>query len=317
MYVLKNRDYFDRSDQTAGGRGVTRNAEDAPPTFIYLSLFLAFASSARAEVYWVRTESYGNEYSPLRIVEKKECLALTGSIATPERAIEESLEKLNEINQGNPKMATCLDYAANQRRDKKYSESNYAIENNAAAFRFNENFGWHFQAKLGFTEAELEALNAYIGSFYRVINSDIRENNPEDPDTEIELAQELINAALDRLPSYRDGPLLRFADLPLSTLKEHELGAIVTYPSFTSTSKRANWQWRGLHSFTIFSGKNGRDVTALNAGEEEVLFKSGTRFKVLAREEKLEGKIHFVLAEVDEAGNVIGADQLNPAVNAP
>ncbi|RYZ95019.1 MAG: hypothetical protein EOP11_25570, partial [Proteobacteria bacterium] len=104
-----------------------------------------------------------------------------------------------------------------------------------------------------------------------------------------------------------------------------QVGNVVTYDAFTSTSKNENWGWLGgmesnMSSFVIFGGRNGVDVDEIssNKGEGEVLYNAGTRFKVLSRTPRKNrpGVFDFVMAEVDEAGEVV-PEAPTPVLAAP
>lgn len=101
-----------------------------------------------------------------------------------------------------------------------------------------------------------------------------------------------LNDALDKLPAYK-GTTYRKTNISVDKLGSmYPVGSIVEERGFTSTSKESD-KWSGNVQYTI-SSKNGRDVSRLSVhpGEKEVLFKSGTRFKVTGS--KIGGNIHGI-----------------------
>ena len=79
-------------------------------------------------------------------------------------------------------------------------------------------------------------------------------------------------------------------------LAEHQVGNVVTYEAFTSASTGSGFS--GPHRFRIKS-KHGKSVEPYSAyrSEREVLFAAGTRFRVLAREDK-GSHIEFFMEEL-------------------
>lgn len=195
--------------------------------------------------------------------------------------------------------AFCSQYEAKQVRDKKYAAK---IDMNV----FSEWEQWKLAQEHGLTEAEMSSINAYTGSYYKVINPAIWGKKISEKD---EVFMEVANSALDQLPAYAATPVIRFSHLPEPVLAQHEVGNIVTYDAFTSTSKKQDWVWGGGgHRFVIYAGRNGKLVEQLShhRSEEEVLFKTGTRFKVLSKKERNYGGFEFVMVEVDENGKPLG-----------
>jgi len=87
-----------------------------------------------------------------------------------------------------------------------------------------------------------------------------------------------LNDALDKLPNYQ-GVVGRGATVKPDVIMSYKEGMIIEERAFTSASKGTGWS--GNLKLKITS-KTGTDVNALSMhpGENEVLFKSGTRFKV-------------------------------------
>lgn len=143
----------------------------------------------------------------------------------------------------------------------------------------------------GFSDYELAAIGFYSGSGYIDINQALREKKSSSA-SEIQPVIDAINSGLDKIANHT-GLVKRGVDLPEAILAAHCIGCIVTYRAFTSTSKEKGFS--GEQSFVI-SSKNGKYIAPLSssADEEEVLFKSNTKFKVLNKVGN-----RFTLVEVD------------------
>ncbi|MBK7891078.1 MAG: hypothetical protein IPJ84_09615 [Bdellovibrionales bacterium] len=149
--------------------------------------------------------------------------------------------------------------------------------------------------------SDVLALSYYTGSGYASINSALRKPENKRSELERKIAAAVtpsLNAALDKLKPYI-GIVRRGAALPEDVLAEHKIvGHTIEYKSYVSTSLGLGWQ--RPHLFVIHS-RTGRYVAPYSSsyGEAEVLFKPGTKFKVLEVVE--EGPVtKFVLDEVVE-----------------
>jgi ADP-ribosyltransferase exoenzyme len=128
----------------------------------------------------------------------------------------------------------------------------------------------------GISHGELAHVVAYTGSAYRETNAALRSGvMSEDRWNHVNA----LNNAIEKLPTY-SGTVYRKADLTSGTAAMYKKGMIVEERGFTSTSKNYG-TWSGSYRFTIVS-KTGRDVSRISShsSEAEVLFRSGTRFKV-------------------------------------
>jgi len=117
---------------------------------------------------------------------------------------------------------------------------------------------------------------AYSGSHYGVLNDQLRKG-------QMTMAQykfaKSLNAGLDRLPAHT-GTTFRKANISPEQLALYKPGMVVEERGFTSTSK-SQGTWSGSTQY-IVHGKTGRDISKISShkSEQEVLFKSGTRFLV-------------------------------------
>ncbi len=148
----------------------------------------------------------------------------------------------------------------------------------------------------GLTIGEAAALHSYTAQGYRILNEALRQGGIRAE--EVRDYKAAVEAALRKIRPY-DGTVKRGVELPSYRLAQHEVGNIVTYPGFTSTSVGDDFE-KKQHYFYIKS-KTGRYVGFHSAyGDEwEVLFAPGTKFKVLSREDAGYGRLRFTMEEVD------------------
>ena len=126
--------------------------------------------------------------------------------------------------------------------------------------------------------AHASAIIAYTGNHYGPVNKEMRIGAMTQEQWDYAKA---LNDALDKLPP-KPSVSVRGTTVPPAALALYQPGAIVEERAFTSTGKGKKFS--GPHTFEIH-GKTGRDVSKLSShqSENEVLFKSGTRFKVVSR----------------------------------
>ncbi len=107
---------------------------------------------------------------------------------------------------------------------------------------------------------------------------------------------EVLRSGLEKMKPVR-ALVTRGADLPPERFAQHRIGEIVTYPGYTSTSLAAGFDKK--HRFYILS-KTGRYIgdTSNYSTEFEVLFKSGTKFKILDSE-SVGDHTNIVMEEVE------------------
>lgn len=143
----------------------------------------------------------------------------------------------------------------------------------------------------GMSVAEVYALRWYTGSGYGAFNSALRSGGENAK--KYEPIKIVLNEALKKLAPYK-GEVVRGTTLPAAVAAEHTPGAILNYPSFTSTGIGSGFG--GSQKFIILS-KKGRYVGShsSNYGEKEVLFAADTKFKIL----EVEGN-KITMEEVEE-----------------
>lgn len=128
----------------------------------------------------------------------------------------------------------------------------------------------------GLTEAEGAAIYDYTNSIYRNLNAALRSRSV-DPD--LEAFATTLDHALDKLANF-NGVVRRGTSLAPEARAKYFAGATVLEPAYTSTSIKK--QFQGDDQFEIQSA-TGKYIAPLSANhsEEEVLFRRGTKFKVL------------------------------------
>jgi hypothetical protein len=129
----------------------------------------------------------------------------------------------------------------------------------------------------GLTDSDISHIRSYTGSGYASTNKALRAGAMDEAKWN---HVKNLNNAIDKLPPYR-ATVYRKAQLNAEQRAFYKPGLIVEERGFTSTSKKIG-TWSGSTRYSIES-KNGRDISNLSnhKHEQEVLFKSGSRFKVL------------------------------------
>lgn len=150
----------------------------------------------------------------------------------------------------------------------------------------------------GMVDQELVATYAYTSTAYVPLNRGLRSGDPNRI-AAVAAFRDTLDGALDKLPD-RPGMTRRGTSLPADVLARYQPGQVVTELGFTSTGK----PFSGDVRFEIH-GKHGKLVQQYSAhpSEEEVLFRSGTKFAVLDRRTvQVPGggtEVHIQMKEVD------------------
>jgi hypothetical protein len=158
--------------------------------------------------------------------------------------------------------------------------------------------------KFGLSDAEFLALFSYTASHWRPLNKALRDC---DSDVLIEERPYIatLNTALSKLPDYK-GAVWRGIYIPEEDLdhtsKQFEEGSRVAFPAFTSTS--AAGQMYDLNVSMLIHSKHGKRIDDFSAHEVEyeVLFRSGTQFKVINETKHIcgNGRICALKIELEE-----------------
>ena len=81
-----------------------------------------------------------------------------------------------------------------------------------------------------------------------------------------------------------------------------QIGEPIAYNEFLSTTKGETYNPEGQVQIFIQDAKNGRDISSINEGEQEVLYKNGASFVVLNIVEN-DGIQYILLGEIEWAKN--------------
>ena len=139
-----------------------------------------------------------------------------------------------------------------------------------------------FVKERNLSKPEAVILREYTGHSAQQINAELRSNKPS---LKALSFARILNRALNKLPSYK-GKVWRDIDLPEKILAKYSVGEVVTEKGFVSSSRDEFERYDSArpHRLLIHS-KNGKIIEKISVLplEYEVLFKSGTKFKVLKR----------------------------------
>ncbi len=166
------------------------------------------------------------------------------------------------------------------------------------------------------TEEEGSLLSYKSGDSYR-INSKLWSGAPLDAQQQEIVSR--LDSALTKLPKY-EGTVYRNlgfddvggADALAAFLAGHQVGDVVNYDAFTSTSTEANgYPIEGNHRVhLVIEGKNGRNVAGYgNNMESEVLFPRDTEFLITKSETDAQGVPVIYMQEVFTNGQVNSGEQ--------
>lgn len=149
------------------------------------------------------------------------------------------------------------------------------------------------------TDTDKKAIYDYMSAKSYVVNEKLR--------TGAMLTEEenefIVNLdlALDKMPTYEGNlqrSLLFYSDEDVEVfMKKHGIGNKVTYDEYVSTTKGETYNPEGQVQIYIQDAKSGKDISALNDGENEVLYKRNSSFSIV-NVVKQEGK-YFILAVED------------------
>jgi hypothetical protein len=133
------------------------------------------------------------------------------------------------------------------------------------------------------SDQELLALERYASPDGALLNAALRTGDEAMlADVEPELRN--LSSALNKLPNFR-GLVIRGVDVNPSDLgrllDQYQPGTVVREPGFTTASK--DGPARGNVRFYVNSA-NGKDISPVVPGQQQVIFSAGEKFKVTARE---------------------------------
>lgn len=136
--------------------------------------------------------------------------------------------------------------------------------------------------KYGLNQAEQVAIWQYSKTGFNDLNNHLRGKTVKNP-LAVSASADVLRDALDKLPSYV-GTVYRRTTIPKRILEKHQIGDVVNYNEFTSTSHGGE-VFSGEHRIIIKSksGKNITDLSYFEKTEREVLFNSPSEFYVQAK----------------------------------
>lgn len=147
--------------------------------------------------------------------------------------------------------------------------------------------------------SEKRALTQYTSFEAYKINEKLRKHMPLSKE-EQQMADRL-NSALDKLDNY-EGDVVRCVDIQNQEeleifLQEHQKGKEVIYEAFTSASMEEGYN-PDANIRIYMKSKNGKDLSAFNSSEKEVLYKSNQKFLVTGYA-KEDGIFYILMEEKD------------------
>jgi SPP1 gp7 family putative phage head morphogenesis protein len=145
-------------------------------------------------------------------------------------------------------------------------------------------------SKIKLTTDEEKAVNDYVGAKSYTLNEKLRTGAELTP-AEKKLMDNL-DSALSKMPTYQGTVYRSITDMGIGDvddfINEHEIGAVVKYPSYTSTSTSVYDDTFPIQY--VIKSKSGSNIQAYNKKEQEILFKRGSQFFV----EKVDGKTIYL-----------------------
>lgn len=128
---------------------------------------------------------------------------------------------------------------------------------------------------------EIVAIREYSANGFAKLNTELRANKPSLKTRKFET---LLNRALDKLPNY-EGKVWRDVDFPNDVLINYVVGNIITEKAFLSSSYDEYERFEKRQHRLLIHSKKGKKIENISAivSENEVLFKSNSKFKVIKR----------------------------------
>lgn len=133
------------------------------------------------------------------------------------------------------------------------------------------------------TDSEEYAINQYMSSPSYNINAKLRQNLPLTDEDHAFIMN--LDKALEKMPKY-EGDLTRSLIFDNENelenfLKGHQVGSVIKYPAYTSATFGNIYNPKGEVQIYIPNSKNGRNISAFNDSEKEIIYQRNSKFKVL------------------------------------
>ena len=137
------------------------------------------------------------------------------------------------------------------------------------------------------TQAEETAISTYISSESYVVNEKLRSGI--DLTAEEQKTVDNLDSALEKMPKY-EGTVYRslssdMMNNPQEFWQLHQTGNFVQYKAYTSSSLEVYDETMDIQC--VIQSKNGRNITAYNDNEKEVLFMRDATFRIAAVKENI------------------------------
>ncbi len=148
-----------------------------------------------------------------------------------------------------------------------------------------------------FTIHEKSAIMKYISAESFTLNEKLR--GGIDLDAAQKAIVENLDRALRKAPLYQ-GNLMRSVDFLAEEqaqefLESYRIGESIRYPQYISATKGDVYNSKAKIQIYIQNGSKGRDISAFNEAEQEVLYERNSEFRVLNMKEY--GGIYYILLE--------------------
>lgn len=148
-------------------------------------------------------------------------------------------------------------------------------------------------------DEDLKNIYDYMSFNSYILNEKLR-NNMTLSDAELETINRL-EKTLDKLPNYK-GNLQRSLYFTREEdiepfLQDYKIGSNIQYKEFLSTTKGEMYNPEGQVQIFIQDAEKGKDISAINEKEQEVLYKRNSEFEVVNMV-KNQGKYYILLGEI-------------------
>lgn len=133
------------------------------------------------------------------------------------------------------------------------------------------------------TDIEKKAIYDYMSAKSYVVNEKLRTGALLTEEESEFIAN--LDVALDKMPTYEGNlhrSLMFYSGEDIKEfMNRHTVGNKVTYDEYISTTKGEIYNPEGQVQIYIQDAKNGKDISALNEGENEILYKRNSSFSIV------------------------------------
>lgn len=133
------------------------------------------------------------------------------------------------------------------------------------------------------TDIDKKAIYDYMSAKSYVVNEKLRTGALLTEEESEFIAN--LDVALDKMPTYEGNlhrSLMFYSGEDIKEfMNRHTIGNKVTYDEYISTTKGEIYNPEGQVQIYIQDAKNGKDISALNEGENEILYKRNSSFSIV------------------------------------